>query len=77
MSECHSKRVRGVDGLTNQNPQLALPTPSHIPLTWQSGTEVVNSVPIKEVPMWRLKTPHLPLSFSTPFLPLLVKLLEG
>jgi hypothetical protein len=36
----------GVEGneLTNQNPPLALPTPSHIPLTWYSGTEVVTSV---------------------------------
>jgi hypothetical protein len=41
-SECHSKRGWG-NGLTNQNPPLALPTPSHIPLTWHSGTEVVTS----------------------------------
>jgi hypothetical protein len=33
----------GGNGLTNQNPPLALPTPSHIPLTWHSGTEVVTS----------------------------------
>jgi hypothetical protein len=31
-SECHSKRGGG-NGLTNQNPPVALPTPSHIPLT--------------------------------------------
>jgi hypothetical protein len=36
------------NGLTNQNPPLALhlstfPIPSHIPLTWHSGTEVVTS----------------------------------
>jgi hypothetical protein len=41
-SECHSKRGRG-NGLTNQNPPLALPTPSHIPLTWHSRTEFVTS----------------------------------
>jgi hypothetical protein len=38
----------GGNGLTNQNLPLALPsggvpTPSHIPLTWHSGTEVVTS----------------------------------
>jgi hypothetical protein len=33
----------GGNGLTNQNPPLALPSPSHIPLTWHSGTEVVTS----------------------------------
>jgi hypothetical protein len=44
-SECHSKRGWGNgNGLTNQNPPLALPTPSHIPLTWHPGTEVVTSV---------------------------------
>jgi hypothetical protein len=32
------------NGLTKQNPPLALPTPSHIPLAWHSGTEVVTSV---------------------------------
>jgi hypothetical protein len=42
-SECHSKRGGG-NGLTNHNPPLALPTPSHIPLTWHSRTEVVTSV---------------------------------
>jgi hypothetical protein len=31
------------NGLTNRNPPLALPTPSHIPLAWHSGTEVVTS----------------------------------
>jgi hypothetical protein len=39
----------GGNGLTNQNPPLAisvyppLPAPSHMPLTWHSGTEVVTS----------------------------------
>jgi hypothetical protein len=43
MSKCHSKRGGG-NGLTNQNPPLALPNPSYIPLAWHSGTEVVTSV---------------------------------
>jgi hypothetical protein len=37
------ERTEGGNGLTNQNPPLALPTPSHIPLTLHSGTEVVTS----------------------------------
>jgi hypothetical protein len=41
-SECHSN-LGGGNGLTNQYPPLALPAPSHIPLTWHSGTEVVTS----------------------------------
>jgi hypothetical protein len=31
------------NGLTNQNPPLALPASSHIPLVWHSRTEVVTS----------------------------------
>jgi hypothetical protein len=35
--------VGGTDWSINQNPPFALPTPSHIPLTCDSGTEVVTS----------------------------------
>jgi hypothetical protein len=53
-SECHSKRGGGKNGLTNQNPPLALPTPSHIPLTWLSGTEVFTSdyMPLAHLGVW-------------------------
>jgi hypothetical protein len=44
--KCHSNLV-GWNGLTNQNLPLAIsvpsPPPSHMLLTWHSGTEVVTS----------------------------------